>query len=136
MKRLTQQSIPIPTIYDDAYLSFFEGSHHVPFNIKRIYIIHHCLPHLDRGHHAHKKTDQMMVCLAGSLDLILDDGRKKRKFHLSKSNKGILIHHLVWHEMKNITPDAIMLVAASRYFDERDYIRRYDAFRLFLKNSV
>jgi len=122
----------LPTIYDDAYLSFLEEKRHVPFSIKRLYFIYSCLPHLDRGHHAHKKTHQAIFCLQGSFDLFLDDGQTKQTIHIDTPNIGAEIPPLVWHEMRNISSDAILLVVASAYYDEKDYLRTYEAFLSYI----
>lgn len=135
MKRRISRSIHIPSIYDDAYLSFLEGERHVPFRIKRIYVIYKCVPGLNRGHHAHKKTHQAIFCLQGSFDLFLDDGRTKKMIHINKPDIGAEIPPLVWHEMRNLSGDAILMVVASEYYRKSDYIRDYDKFISFIKKS-
>ena len=135
MKQNIDKKFSVPTIYDDAYLTCIEGTRHVPFAIKRIYIIHHCLPRLDRGHHAHKKTHQVIFCLQGSFDLLLDDGKVRKTLHVDKPHIGEEIPPLVWHEMKHISKDAILLVVASHYYDEKDYIRKYETFRSYVKRK-
>lgn len=133
MKRTIRSNIVIPSIYDDAYLSFLEGGHHVPFKIKRVYVIYKCVPKLSRGHHAHKKTHQAIFCLQGSFDLYLDNGRRKKLIRLSKPHIGAHIPPMVWHEMRHLTSDAILMVVASEYFREADYIRNYDKFLSYAK---
>lgn len=124
--------IRLTTVYDDAYLSFLEGKRHIPFFIKRIYFIHSCISGLDRGHHAHKKTHQIIFCLRGSFDLFLDDGKHKKLIHLDNPQEGVEIPPLVWHEMKNISSDALLLVVASEYYNEKDYLRTYEVFRRYI----
>lgn len=133
MKRTIRRDIRLPSIYDDAYLSFLESERHVPFQIKRVYVIYKCLPGLDRGHHAHKKTHQAIFCLQGSFDLFLDDGHTKKTIRVNKPQIGAEIPPLVWHEMRNLSRDAILLVVASEYYRRADYIRDYDAFLTYLK---
>lgn len=131
----TFASISLPTLRDDALLSYLEGKRHVPFPIKRIYFISECVASLDRGHHAHKKTYQAIFCLRGSFTLLLDNGHTKKTIFLDKPNEGVEIPPLVWHEMKSITSDAILLVVASEYYKEQDYIRDYKEFLSIVQKS-
>jgi dTDP-4-dehydrorhamnose 3,5-epimerase-like enzyme len=136
MKQANQTLIKLPRIYDDAFLSFLESKRHIPFQIKRVYVIYKCSAGLDRGHHVHKKTHQVIFCLQGEFDLYMDDGRRKKTIHVKKPNVGVYIPPYVWHEMRKISKDAILLVVASKYYDERDYVRNYkDFIAVINKNS-
>ncbi len=75
-----------------------------------------------------KKTRQLIFCLQGSVDLILDDGVKREKVILNKANKGLFLDRMIWHEMINFRDSAILLVVASDFFKESDYIRKYELF--------
>src|SRR5690606_36689983 len=81
-----------------------------------------------RGFHAHKKNRQMLFCIQGSITILLDDGNIKENVVLDKPNHGIYLDKMIWHEMKDFHPDTILLVLASEYFEEKDYVRNYQEF--------
>ena len=124
--------IKLQTVQDDARLMIGEVNKHVPFPIRRFYTIDRCVSKLVRGQHAHKKTTQLIICLRGDFDLVLDDGEEKRTVHLTDSNQAVLIHPKVWHEMSELKEDTLILVLASSLYDESDYIRDYRTFLQFI----
>lgn len=104
----------------------------LPFSVKRIYAIHDVVDASTvRGGHAHKKNDQALFMLKGSLTLHLDDGKTKESVRVEAGGPGILLRPLLWHSMSDFTPDAIALVLASELYDESDYLREYDAFKAY-----
>ena len=105
-----------------------EGGKDIPFDIKRVYYIWGTQRGVIRGHHAHRKLEQVIVCISGNCDFILDDGKTKKQIHLSSGNQGLYIKHNIWREFTNFSSDCIILVLASEYYDEADYIRNYDEF--------
>lgn len=122
--------IQIKTI-DSGYagkLSFFEGMHDVPFDIKRIYYIHGVPNHSQRGGHAHKKLQQVLFCPYGTIEIVLDDAKERRSVLLDDPGKGLVIGPGLWREMIWHEENSVLCVAASEYYDENDYIRNYDAF--------
>jgi len=129
-------TITTQTIHDDGILSILEVGKQLPFAVKRVYTIDNCIPNLVRGRHAHKETCQAMFCLRGSVDLLLDNGVKKEIVRLIAPNIGVLIKPRIWHEMKNISRDALLLMFADRHYNENDYIRNYKDFLVFLKKDV
>lgn len=104
-------------------LSFFEGMRDIPFEIKRIYYIHDVPKNVERGGHAHRNLSQLLVCTFGSIEVELDDGTERRRVVLDNPSKGLLVEGLVWREMRWIESDSVLMVAASDYYDEADYIR-------------
>lgn len=121
--------IKLPKIFDDCYLIFAQTPHHIPFNIKRIYYIIQADPELPRGYHAHKKTKQVIFCIQGNIKLTLDNGKRRRNIVLQEPHIGVLVDKMIWHEMRDFKKDTILLVLASRIFDEKDYIRDYEKFK-------
>lgn len=121
--------IELPKIFDDCFLSFAQIPHHIPFNIKRIYYITQANPKLPRGYHAHKKTKQVIFCIQGKVNLILDNGKRKRKILLDQSHVGVFIDKMIWHVMEEFEKNTILLVLASRIFNPSDYIRDYESFK-------
>lgn len=118
----------IPKIEDEALLCFAESKKHIPFAIKRFYFIYNVENQAIRGMHAHKKTLQFVFCIKGKVKMILDNGRQREEVILAKPNQGIFLDKMVWHEMADFQKDTILLVMASEYFDENDYIRDYGQF--------
>ncbi len=106
-----------------------EGNYDIPFAIKRIYYIWGTKFNAVRGNHAHRKLEQVIICISGSCDFILDDGNKKEQIHLSSPNKGLYIKHNIWREFTNFSKDCIILVLASEHYNELDYIRDYNQFK-------
>lgn len=104
-----------------------EGSNDLPFAIARVYYI---LPGdgSARGFHAHKALRQLMICVAGSCRIVLDDGTARTEHQLERPDEGLLVGRMTWREMHDFSADAILLVLASEPFDEADYIRDYEAF--------
>lgn len=82
-------------------LAVFENGNNCPFEVKRTYCIFDVNGNEERGFHAHKKLEQICVCLKGSCDFVLDDGKEKRTFHLDSPAKGLYVGNNYWHYMKN-----------------------------------
>lgn len=127
--------IKIPKISDDCMLYFAQTPDQIPFKIKRIYHISQAKHKLPRGFHAHYKTQQILFCIQGSMRMILDDGKKREEIILNKPEVGIFLGKLIWHEMHDLTKDAILLVLASRPYETEDYIRNYKKFLEIKKNG-
>lgn len=107
-----------------------EGFRDIPFDIKRVYWIFDTVPEQDRGMHAHKNMEQMIVAIDGSCQFTLDDGNKRETIWLNRPDVGLYIGKNMWREMKQFSYGCKLMVLASDYYDEREYIRDYD---LFLK---
>ena len=105
-----------------------EENKNIPFDIKRVYYIFNTQNDIKRGLHAHKKLEQILICVNGSCDILLDDGKEKSIVQLANRNEGLLIEKMVWHEMFNFSADCVLMALASDYYYEEDYIRNYDIF--------
>lgn len=116
-------------------LSFLEANRHIPFDIRRIYYIYGVAAGARRGFHAHKELKQVLLCIHGSCRILLDDGTEQETVFLSDPAEGILLDGVIWREMFDFSPGAVLLVLASEYYDEADYIRSYDEFRLYVKTT-
>lgn len=99
-----------------------------PFEIKRVYYIWGTASDVVRGHHAHRNLEQVIVCTSGSCDFILDDGSRRETYRLDSPSRGLLVKNGVWREFTNFSPDCVVMVLASEYYNEADYIRNYDEF--------
>jgi dTDP-4-dehydrorhamnose 3,5-epimerase-like enzyme len=118
--------IDLPKISDPrGSLSFIEGGHHIPFDIKRVYYVYDLPGGAERGGHAHKNLHQLIVAISGSFDVVLDDGVNKSRVHLSRSYYGLYVCPMIWRELDNFSSGSVCLVLASNLYDESDYYRSY-----------
>ena len=121
--------IELPKISDPrGNLSFIEGGQHIPFDIKRVYYLYDVPGGSDRGSHAHKNLHQFVVAMSGSFDVVLDDGKEKKRFHLNRSYYGLYVCPMMWRDLDNFSSGAVCMVLASAHYDESDYIRDYSQF--------
>lgn len=126
--------IDLPKIADPrGNLTFIEGNRHVPFQIQRVYYLYDTPGGAERGGHAHKDLHQLIVAMSGSYDVVLDDGKQKKRFHLNRSYYGLYVCPMVWRELDNFSSGAVCLVLASNLYDESDYYRDYQEFLQALK---
>lgn len=117
------------TISDErGCLVSLEENRNIPFDIKRVYYIYGTDKSQPRGFHAHKKLQQVLICVSGSCKVLLDDGREKKVYTLKNPNEGLFIDKMIWREMYDFTDDCVLMVIASEYYDESDYIRDYSKF--------
>ena len=112
-----------------------EEGYNTPFEIKRVYYIFDTKEGVERGFHAHINLKQMAIVVKGSCTFVLDDGIKKEEIKLTNPNQGLLIEGLIWREMKNFSPDCVLVVLASEHYDESDYIRNYNKFLEEVENA-
>lgn len=110
-------------------LTFIEGKTHIPFDIKRVYYLYDVPGGETRGGHAHIGTEQVMIAVSGSFDVVLENGRNARRVvTLNRSYYGLLISKMTWRELENFSSGAVCLVLASTRYDEGDYLRDYEDF--------
>ena len=121
--------IQLPKISDPrGNLTFIEGGRHVPFEIKRVYYLYDVPGGVERGGHAHKSLQQLIIALSGSFDVILDDGTQKKRVHLNRSYYGMYVCPMIWRELDNFSSASVCMVLASNLYDEADYYRDYEEF--------
>ena len=122
--------IQLPKIIDPrGNLSFFETEKHIPFKIKRTYWIYDVPGGEKRGDHAYRQTEEFVVALSGSFDVVLDNGTNRQTFSLNRSYYGLYIPKMYWREMCNFSTNSLALIVASTNYNENDYIRDYDIFK-------
>lgn len=105
-----------------------EGGRDIPFEVARVYYIFDNVSDVARGFHAHHALEQLAICVTGSCIMVLDDGARRYEVPLDRPDRGVRIGSPIWREMNSFSPDCVLLVLASRHYDEGDYIRDYDAF--------
>lgn len=110
-----------------------EAKKNVPFDIKRVYSLYG-MQLAPRGFHAHKELQQVMICLSGRCDVILDDGVEKKMVTVDRNQKGLLIDKMIWHEMHDFSENCVLMVLASESYNEDDYIRSYVEFKVMTQN--
>ena len=116
-------------------LSVFEGTHDIPFEIKRIYYIHGVEKGIKRGMHAHKALQQLLFCPYGAVEIELDDGHTQERVLLDDPSKGLVLYPGLWRNMYWKVDHSVLCVAASDYYDESDYIRDYHEFLTYCGKS-
>ncbi|HRJ73181.1 MAG TPA: FdtA/QdtA family cupin domain-containing protein [Terrimicrobiaceae bacterium] len=129
------QIIDLPKISDPrGSLTHIEGGRHVPFEIRRVYYLYDVPGGTERGGHAHKDLHQLIVAMSGSFDVVLDDGRNKKRLHLNRSYYGLYVCPMLWRELDNFSSGSVCMVLASNLYDESDYYRNYDEFLQAVRN--
>lgn len=112
----------------EGKLVALEKGNDFPFEIKRVYYVWDTERNVVRGKHAHRKLEQVIICLGGSCDFVLDNGNQRETVHLNNPTQGLYIRHNIWREFTNFSKDCVIVVLASEHYDECDYIRDYDQF--------
>lgn len=117
-------------IHGDArgQLIALEENINIPFSIKRVYFMYDTKKDVHRGLHAHKKLQQVLFCVSGACTIRLDDGREKVEVKLNRPEKGLYIGPGIWREMYDFQAGTVLMVLASEYYNESDYIRDYQEF--------
>lgn len=113
---------------DRGQLIALEELRDIPFEIKRVYYVYDTAAGVRRGFHAHRTLQQILICIHGSCKVLLDDGREKKIISLEKPYEGLYVPQNIWREMYDFSTDAVLMVLASEYYEEEDYIRDYDEF--------
>lgn len=112
-----------------------EGGSTVPFEIRRLYYLTDLKPGIPRGFHAHKKLQQVAICVAGRCRIVLDNGVERDETWLDAPDRGLLIGNMVWREMHDFSHDCVLVVLASEHYSEADYIRDHDEFLVLVKHA-
>lgn len=120
--------INLPRHRDDRGSLTFVESPLVPFDIRRVYYIYDMPVGVTRGAHGHRRLEQLMIAVAGSMNVELDDGRAKRAFHLSSPDQGLYIPPMMWRALTGFAVGSVGVILASEKYDEADYFRDYAAF--------
>lgn len=116
-------------------LTSLSSSKEIPFEIKRLYYTWDMPKEAIRGGHAHRNLDEVVICLHGFCDFVLDDGKETLTIHLDQPNKGIYIPAHLWRDFRNFSSDCVVILIASDYFHPEDHIKDYNEFLELIKKD-
>ncbi len=128
--------IELPKFLDTrGNLSFAEQNNHIPFEIKRTYWIYDVPGGEDRGGHAFKENQEVVIALSGAFDVVVDDGERRKTFTLNRSYYGLYVPAGLWRTIENFSTNSLALEFGSEHYKVSDYIRDYDEFLKLKKNG-
>lgn len=123
--------IELPKFFDfRGNLSFIEEDNQLPFKIQRVYWIYDVPGGEVRGGHAFKETEELIVALSGSFDVILHDSINEYRFSLNRSYYGVFVPKMIWRMIDNFSTNSLALILASTGYNESDYIRDFEEFKI------
>lgn len=129
--------IELPKFLDArGNLSFVEQFSHIPFEIRRTYWLYDVPGGITRGGHAEKNNEELIVALSGAFEIVVDDGEKSKTFVLNRSYYGLYIPKGLWREIKEFSTNALALEFGSIPYTADDYIRDYDSFLRYTKETI
>ena len=121
--------IDIPRMSDGrGSLSFVQPGPLLPFDIKRVYYLYDVPEGQVRGSHGHRALESLLMAVAGSVTVEVDDGRNRRTFTLDRPDVGLYLCPMIWRNLTAFSAGTVCVVLASAPYDEADYFRHYDDF--------
>ena len=120
---------------DRGALIALEEYINIPFEVKRVYFMYDTKPGVHRGMHAHKTLKQVLFCPCGECTIKLDDGNEVKEVRLKRPTEGLVIESSIWREMYDFLPGTVLMVLASDYYNETDYIRDYSEFLKYIADA-
>lgn len=128
--------INLPKITDPrGNLSIIEQIKQIPFEIKRVHWIYDVPGGINRGGHAYFETEEFIVALSGSFDVVIDDGQDKKTYPLNRSYFGLYVPKGMWRTMTNFSTNSLALVLSSTEYNDKDYISDYEEYNAWRKDS-
>jgi WxcM-like, C-terminal len=124
------RTIELPKIESESgAITPVHGAREIPFEIARVYFLYDVVADAERGGHAHRLLEQVMVAAMGAFRVVLDDGSERRTVELRQPNVGLYVPTMVWSQLVDFASGSICVVLASRHFDESEYVRDYADYR-------
>ncbi len=120
---------------DRGHLVIVEGNQDIPFEIKRVFYIYGSDKDVIRGKHANYNTEFVLINVAGTSKVKVDDGTEQKIFSLDRPHTGIFLPRMVWKDMYDFSEDSVLLVLASEHYDETEYIRSYPEYLEIMKQK-
>ena len=137
MKKITIENVNFfnlkTMVEPDGNLVPIESNIDVPFSIERVFYVYGGKDQNDRGKHSHYKTEQVLICLNGKLEVLCDDGDCKKKYLLESPQQALYIPPMIWDEQSYLSDNTVMLVLCNTNYDINDYIENYDEFKKLRK---
>ena len=124
------QMLEFPQHGDDrGHMVVVEGLKDIPFDIKRVFYIYGSDPDVVRGCHANRKSEFVLINVAGQSKVRARDGLgNEAVFSINRPHTGLYLPKMIWKDMYDFSPDSVLLVLSSEAYDPGEYIRDYDAF--------
>ncbi len=122
--------------HESGSIAVAENSATAPLMIRRVYYIYDVQAGAERGGHSHHDTTEIVIALSGSFDVCVDDGHNIRRISLNRPSQGLLLPTGIWRTLDNFSSGAVCLVLASEKYDEGDYVRDYDQFKLLTSQKL
>lgn len=131
------QMLEFPQHGDErGHLVVVEGMKDIPFDIKRMFYIYGSDTNVVRGRHANRKSEFVMINVAGQSKVRVDDGRgNEAVFSINRPHTGLYLPKMIWKDMYDFSPDSVLLVLSNEAYDPTEYIRDYDAFVQEVSNA-
>ena len=120
---------------DRGQLVALETGKEIPFSVKRVYYMYDTGEGVRRGFHAHKRLEQILICIHGTCKIHLDNGKETAEVDLNTPYEGLYVANDMWREMYDFSSDAVLMVLASELYDESDYIRNYEEFLKYVEEN-
>lgn len=125
--------VSLPRILDErGNLSFAESGRQIPFQVRRVHWIYDVPGGEMRGGLAYKETEEFVIALSGSFDVVVDDGSSIQRISLNRSYYGVYIPKGMWRSLDNFSTNSVALIAASTCYDSADAIRDYNEFLAYV----
>ena len=129
--------IELPKIHNmSGNITIIQNGGQHPFDVRRVYYLYDVPGGSERGGHAHKNLEQLIIAASGSFDVVLDDGRNKKVVELNRPYYALYVMPGIWREIINFSSGAICLVLASEKYDPEDYIKDHQEFMKFREEMV
>lgn len=119
-----------PKILDErGNLSFFQNNDQIPFEIQRTYWIYDVPGGEQRGGHAYKSLQEVIIALSGSFDVVVNDGTGEQRITLNRSYYGLYVPAMMWRHLENFSTNSVAFIVADQPYNEGDYIRDFNDFK-------
>ena len=126
--------LTFPQLGDErGHLVVVEGMKDIPFEIKRMFYIYGTSNDVVRGQHANKNSEFVLINLAGSCKIKINDGKHEEIIVLNKPHEGIYLNKMVWKDMYDFSEDSILMVLSNYSYDAKEYVRDYEEFEKEMK---
>ena len=119
----------------DGNLVPIESNHDIPFPIKRVFYVYGVKNQDDRGKHSHYKTKQVLICVHGKVEVLVNDGLKEKKYLLESPQQALYIPEMIWDEQIYLSEDTVLLVLSNMKYDPKDYIHDFETFKKIKQNE-